>query len=300
MKMEALTTFMKDQTDIKKVYLINQNYSHGQQVAKFAKENLARKRPDIEIVGDDLHPLGQVRDFAPYIAKIKAVGRRHGDHRQLGLRPGAAGQGGATTPATTASSTPTTPASPARRRRSARSGAGKVYQVAYGHYNMGGEIGKLRRRVQEEVQRRLLHRLASTRILAMLAEAMAQGQVDRPGQGRRGDGRHEVQELQRRRRDAQDRPPAAAAAVHDACGRRPTRSTRTAPRTPATRWRRCKYLEPYVVEHADQLPDEAARRPERSLRRLTGRGPSVDARAFFFSTDPERLTNAWNSSPSRC
>jgi hypothetical protein len=58
MKMEALTTFMKDQPDIKKVYLINQNYSHGQQVAKYAKEYLKRKRPDIQIVGEDLHPLG--------------------------------------------------------------------------------------------------------------------------------------------------------------------------------------------------------------------------------------------------
>ena len=58
MKMEALTTFMKDQKDIKKVYLLDQNYSHGQQVAKYAKEYLKRKRPDIEIVGEDLHPLG--------------------------------------------------------------------------------------------------------------------------------------------------------------------------------------------------------------------------------------------------
>ena len=74
MKMEAITTFMKDKTDIKKVYLLNQNYSHGQQVAKFAKENLSRKRPDVQIVGEDLHPLAQVRDFAPYIAKIKASG----------------------------------------------------------------------------------------------------------------------------------------------------------------------------------------------------------------------------------
>ena len=40
MKMEALTAYMKEQADIKKVYLINQNYSHGQQVSKFAKENL--------------------------------------------------------------------------------------------------------------------------------------------------------------------------------------------------------------------------------------------------------------------
>ena len=74
MKMEALTTFMKDDKAVKKVYLINQNYSHGQQVVKFAKENLARKRPDIQIVGEDLTPLAQTRDFAPYIAKIKASG----------------------------------------------------------------------------------------------------------------------------------------------------------------------------------------------------------------------------------
>ncbi|MES2956623.1 MAG: branched-chain amino acid ABC transporter substrate-binding protein [Pseudomonadota bacterium] len=74
MKMEALTTFMKDKADIKKVYLINQNYAHGHQVAKFAKETLARKRPDVQIVGEDLTPLAQTRDFAPYIAKIKASG----------------------------------------------------------------------------------------------------------------------------------------------------------------------------------------------------------------------------------
>jgi branched-chain amino acid transport system substrate-binding protein len=74
MKMEALTTFMKDQADVKKVYLINQNYAHGHQVARYAKENLARKRPDVQIVGEDLTPLAQTRDFAPYIAKIKASG----------------------------------------------------------------------------------------------------------------------------------------------------------------------------------------------------------------------------------
>src|SRR3989344_3778560 len=74
MKMEAMTTFMKDQKEIQKVYLINQNYAHGQQVSKYAKENLKRKRPDVQVVGDDLHPLAQVRDFAPYVAKIKASG----------------------------------------------------------------------------------------------------------------------------------------------------------------------------------------------------------------------------------
>jgi branched-chain amino acid transport system substrate-binding protein len=74
MKMEALTSYMKDQADVKKVYVIGQNYSHGVQVSKFFKETIARKRPDVQVVGDDLHPIGQVKDFAPYIAKIKASG----------------------------------------------------------------------------------------------------------------------------------------------------------------------------------------------------------------------------------
>jgi branched-chain amino acid transport system substrate-binding protein len=74
MKMEALTSYMKDQKDVKNVYLINQNYAHGQQVSRYFKETMARKRPDVKIVGDDLHPLGQVKDFAPFVAKIKASG----------------------------------------------------------------------------------------------------------------------------------------------------------------------------------------------------------------------------------
>lgn len=73
MKMEALTTFMLDRPEVKNVYLINQNYSHGQQVSRVARELIARKRPDVKIVGDDLHPLGQVRDFSPYIAKMRAT-----------------------------------------------------------------------------------------------------------------------------------------------------------------------------------------------------------------------------------
>ncbi len=73
MKMEALTTYMAKDPKIKNVYLINQNYSFGQAVSRAAKADLARKRPDIKIVGDDLHPIGQVKDFSPYIAKMKAA-----------------------------------------------------------------------------------------------------------------------------------------------------------------------------------------------------------------------------------
>src|SRR5271163_4869136 len=73
-KMAALTTFLKDRPNIKKLYLINQDYSFGQSVRKQARAMLKDKRPDIEIVGDELHPLLKVTDFSPYIAKIKASG----------------------------------------------------------------------------------------------------------------------------------------------------------------------------------------------------------------------------------
>jgi branched-chain amino acid transport system substrate-binding protein len=73
-KMEALTNYMKKVPSIKKVYLINQDYSFGESVRSTAKAMLAAKRPDIKIVGDELHPLLKITDFAPYIAKIKASG----------------------------------------------------------------------------------------------------------------------------------------------------------------------------------------------------------------------------------
>ena len=141
MKIEAMTTFMKDQKDVHKVFLLNQNYSHGQQVAKFAKEALKRKRPDVQIVGEDLHPLAQVRDFAPYIAKIKASGAdtviTGNWGSDLALLIKAAKEGGYDgkffTYYTGVTGTPTALGT---------TGEGKVYQVAYSHYNMGGDMGK--------------------------------------------------------------------------------------------------------------------------------------------------------------
>lgn len=74
MRMHALTEVIKSDTGARRVYLIGQDYSFGQQLAKVARSQLEAKRPDIEIVGNDLHPIGKVKDFAPYIAKIKASG----------------------------------------------------------------------------------------------------------------------------------------------------------------------------------------------------------------------------------
>ena len=73
-KMEALTNYIKTVPTVKKIYLINQDYSFGESVRTAARAMLKAKRPDVEIVGDELHPLLKVTDFAPYIAKIKASG----------------------------------------------------------------------------------------------------------------------------------------------------------------------------------------------------------------------------------
>ena len=74
MKLEAMTNYIASRKDIKKVYLMNQDYAFGQAISRAGREMLAKKRPDIEIVGDDLHPLGKIKDFSPYIAKVKASG----------------------------------------------------------------------------------------------------------------------------------------------------------------------------------------------------------------------------------
>ena len=142
MKMEALTTFMKDQPKVKKVFLLNQNYSHGQQVSKYFKEDIARKRPDVQIVGDDLHPIGQVKDFSPYVAKIKQSGAdtivTGNWGADLTLFVKALNDAGLKLPMYTYYATVTgTPAV------LGAGGDSEVYVIAYGHANHTGEIGAM-------------------------------------------------------------------------------------------------------------------------------------------------------------
>lgn len=74
MRMAALMDVLKDDKALKSVYLIGQDYSFGQAVVREARKQLGLQRPDIQIVGDELHPLGRIKDFLPYVAKIKASG----------------------------------------------------------------------------------------------------------------------------------------------------------------------------------------------------------------------------------
>ncbi|WP_238938091.1 branched-chain amino acid ABC transporter substrate-binding protein, partial [Sulfitobacter mediterraneus] len=73
-KMDALTDVMAADDSMKKVYIIGQDYSFGKAVAAAAVANLSSKRPDVEIVGNELHPIGKVKDFTPYARKIVASG----------------------------------------------------------------------------------------------------------------------------------------------------------------------------------------------------------------------------------
>ena len=74
MRMAALMEVLREDKALKSAYLIGQDYSFGQAVLREARRQLSAQRPDVTIVGDELHPVGRVKDFAPYAVKIKASG----------------------------------------------------------------------------------------------------------------------------------------------------------------------------------------------------------------------------------
>ena len=74
MRMAALMQTIQADQGLKKVYLIGQDYSFGQAVLREARQQLSTQRPDVQVVGEELHPVGRVKDFLPYANKIKASG----------------------------------------------------------------------------------------------------------------------------------------------------------------------------------------------------------------------------------
>jgi len=74
MRVAALMEVMKDDSEMKRAYLIGQDYSFGRAVLAESRRQLAAQRPDVEIAAEELHPMGRVKDFAPYAVKIKASG----------------------------------------------------------------------------------------------------------------------------------------------------------------------------------------------------------------------------------
>ncbi len=74
MRMSALMSVLREDKQLKNIYLIGQDYSFGQAVLREGRNQLAAQRPDVKIVGEELHPMARVKDFLPYVTKIKASG----------------------------------------------------------------------------------------------------------------------------------------------------------------------------------------------------------------------------------
>jgi branched-chain amino acid transport system substrate-binding protein len=74
MKMKAIANTIKKTPEVKKIYLLNQDYAHGKQWAGYGRQLVGLARPDIQFVGETLHPIGKVKDFAPYLANVKQSG----------------------------------------------------------------------------------------------------------------------------------------------------------------------------------------------------------------------------------
>ncbi len=74
MKVAALIDFLASQPALQKVYLLNQDYAHGQQLARQFKEAVAERMPTLQVVGEELHPPFQLRDFGPQVQRVLASG----------------------------------------------------------------------------------------------------------------------------------------------------------------------------------------------------------------------------------
>jgi branched-chain amino acid transport system substrate-binding protein len=70
-KIAALVRYLAQDKNMKNVFLINMDYSHGHGVSAASRRELQKLRPDVKIVGDTFHAVGKIKDFSPYVNSIK-------------------------------------------------------------------------------------------------------------------------------------------------------------------------------------------------------------------------------------
>ncbi len=70
---KTMAMYVGKQKNLKKVYMVNMDYSFGHDVANFYERFIKEIAPDTQILGKDFHPMFN-KDFAPYISKVKASG----------------------------------------------------------------------------------------------------------------------------------------------------------------------------------------------------------------------------------
>ena len=74
MKLQTLIAAIPDDGSVRTIYLLNQDDAWGHSASREAQRILTRARPRIQIVGDDVHPVGKVKDFSAYFARISESG----------------------------------------------------------------------------------------------------------------------------------------------------------------------------------------------------------------------------------
>lgn len=142
MKMHALVRFLAGQPALRKVYLLNQNNAHGQQFARYFRQEIERQQAEVAVVGDELHPPFQVKDFEPHARRIQASGAQAVITGNWGVdmsRLVQALQAQGMTQ-TLMAYYPGLKGMPAVL---ARSPGMPVYQIGHGHTNQEGPVGEL-------------------------------------------------------------------------------------------------------------------------------------------------------------
>ncbi len=149
MRVQAIAAFVNDEPSIRKVYLLNQDYSFGRQVSKLAREAIRAKRPEVEIVGDEFVPLSATSDFSAHVARVQAAGAdtvitgNWGKDLSL-LAEAAVAQGYGGRFITFYADRAGAP------QAFGAAGVGRVYVVAATHVNMGGMASLLSLRFRQQ------------------------------------------------------------------------------------------------------------------------------------------------------
>ena len=138
MRVETMVRALPKQ--VTSVYVVNQDYLYGQSVQREMRSYLATLRPDVRIVGDELVPFGKVKDFAPYVSKVKASGAQAVLTSNWGtdfnlLLKASADSGTNVDYYTTSAHLNGGPTA------MGEAGIGRVHSVVDGHMNIGNETG---------------------------------------------------------------------------------------------------------------------------------------------------------------
>jgi branched-chain amino acid transport system substrate-binding protein len=181
MKSQALARYMAEQPGLKRIYLLNQNYAHGQQFSSYFKQALAALRSDWQVVGDELHPPFQGQSFDPYVKNLLASGAQALVSANWGadLRDLVRSLVDAKSVSPLYAYYPNLQGIPTALAKA--SDRFSVYQVACSHTNQPGPAGDLAQRFQEKHGEDFVVYAAFDGI-AMLRHAITQAATTNPAQ----------------------------------------------------------------------------------------------------------------------